>query len=160
MLFFDRDHPLLLIYACCGVIIWFEGMLDSRFGSVHAVGYNSAECETIWIKSGALWVCHRGPWQILLPSLTRLLALFQQLSQGRTSLQAPVCHLVWGQAVLQPPCRWLSPVARREHDMGTWSALHFPIGTIEVDPEIKRNWWSLSGVTWSHFKWCCWVVHM
>jgi len=27
-----------------------------RLGGVHTIGYNSAESEPIWIKSGALWV--------------------------------------------------------------------------------------------------------
>jgi len=32
----------------------------SCFGGVHAFGYNSAEIEPIWMKSGALWVHCRG----------------------------------------------------------------------------------------------------
>ena len=36
---------------------------------VYAFGYNSAEMEPIWIKSGALWRCEHivggWPWQIL-----------------------------------------------------------------------------------------------
>ena len=32
----------------------------ARFGDVHAFGYDSAESEPIWMKSGALWVHCRG----------------------------------------------------------------------------------------------------
>jgi len=32
----------------------------ARFGGVHALGYNSAESELVWMKSGTLWVHCRG----------------------------------------------------------------------------------------------------
>jgi len=37
---------------------WIHFM--AHFGGVHTFGYNSAEIEPIWIKSGALWVHFRG----------------------------------------------------------------------------------------------------
>jgi len=39
----------------------------ARFSGVQGFGYNSAESEPIWMKSGALWVHYRGVgnWQIL-----------------------------------------------------------------------------------------------
>ena len=41
-------------------------LFTARFGGVHAFGYNSAESEPIWRKSGALWVhCRDWPSQIL-----------------------------------------------------------------------------------------------
>jgi len=39
--------------------IWIQ--FTARFGGVHAFGYNSAESEPIWMKSGALCVDCRGP---------------------------------------------------------------------------------------------------
>ena len=52
-----------------GSKIGFSWILDwihftTRFGGVHAFGYNSAESEPIWM-SGTLWVHYRGlPWHI------------------------------------------------------------------------------------------------
>jgi len=37
----------------------------ARLNGVHAFGYNSAGCEPIWMKFGALWVHCRWLWQIL-----------------------------------------------------------------------------------------------
>jgi len=48
-----------------------------RFGGVHAFGYNSAESESIWMKSGTLWVhCWGLACQIL--GAIRLLATVWQ----------------------------------------------------------------------------------
>ena len=53
---------MLTKWLCCSVvIIRLEARLQTnkiyftaRFGGVHAFGYNSAENEPIWMKSGAL----------------------------------------------------------------------------------------------------------
>jgi len=42
-----------------------EILYEAKNG-VHAFGYNSAESEPIWMKSGTLWArCWGWPWQIL-----------------------------------------------------------------------------------------------
>jgi len=39
---------------------WYWIHFTVRFGSVHAIGYNFAESEPIWMKFGALWVHCQG----------------------------------------------------------------------------------------------------
>ena len=58
--------------------IWIQ--FTARFGGVHAFGYNSAESEPIWMKSGALWVhC----WGLALADFERNLRSCNSWRAGR-----------------------------------------------------------------------------
>jgi len=53
----------------------------ARFGGVHAFGYNSAESEPIWMKSGAL--LRAGPGRFWAPSAQQRQANFCQVRNAR-----------------------------------------------------------------------------
>jgi len=52
-------------------MLWYEywNYFRARFGGGHAFGYNSADSEPIWMKSGALWI-HRWGLALTQPKTT------------------------------------------------------------------------------------------